>query len=75
MKSLDLIESEVVGGVDTHRDLHIAAVVTPDGTALETASFPTTRSGYRRLLAWMRSHGKLLRVGVEATGTYGAGVD
>ena len=43
MKSLDLIdiESEVIGGVDTHQDLHIAAVVTPDGTVLGTASCMT----------------------------------
>ena len=26
------------------------------------------------MLAWFRSHGELLRVGVEATGTYGAGL-
>ena len=72
MRSIARIEPEVIGGVDTHQDLHYAAVVSPDGTPLGTGSFPTTRAGYRRLLAWMRSHGKLLRVGVEATGTYGA---
>jgi len=74
MKSIARIEPEVIGGVDTHQDLHTAAVVTPDGTPLGTGSFPTTRAGYRKLLAWMRSHGKLLRVGVESTGTYGAGL-
>ena len=74
MKNIARIEPEVIGGVDTHQDLHTAAVVTPDGTPLGTGSFPTTRAGYRKLLAWMRSHGKLLRVGVESTGTYGAGL-
>lgn len=74
MKSLNLIESEVIGGVDTHQDMHTAAVVLPDGTPLGTRDFPTTRNGYRKLLAWMQGYGGLLRVGVEATGTYGAGL-
>ena len=29
---------------------------------------------YRQMLAWMRSFGALQRIGVEATGTYGAGL-
>jgi transposase len=37
------------------------------------ARIPTTRQGYRRMLAWMRSFGELQRVGIEATGTCGAG--
>ena len=40
---------------------------------LGTESFSTTRAGYRMMLAWFRSHGELLRVGVESTGSYGAG--
>lgn len=36
--------------------------------------FATTRQGYRQLLQWMRSFGELQRVGVESTGTYGAGL-
>ena len=41
---------------------------------LATASFATTRQGYGKMLAWMRSHGELSRVGVECTGSYGAGL-
>ena len=41
---------------------------------LGTESFSTTRAGYRAMLAWFRAHGKLLHVGVESTGTYGAGI-
>jgi transposase len=40
----------VTGGVDTHADVHVAAV------------------------AWMRAHGELAKVGVEGTGSYGAGL-
>lgn len=65
---------EIIGGVDTHQDLHTAAAVTLEGKVLGTESFSTTRAGYRAMLAWFRGHGELLRVGVEATGSYGAGI-
>jgi transposase len=39
-----------------------------------SASFPTTRAGYRQLLGWMHTFGILARVGVEGTGSYGAGI-
>ncbi len=61
----------VTGGVDTHLDAHVAAVVTAVGGVLGTAEFPATAAGYRRLLAWMRTFGQLDGVGVEGTGTYG----
>src|SRR3954467_11409103 len=64
----------IVGGVDTHKDLHVAAVVDERDRVLATRCFATTRQGYRQLLAWMRSFGKLQRVGVESTGSYGAGL-
>ena len=41
----------VVGGVDTHKDLHVAAVVDHQDQVLGTQSFPTTRQGYRLMLA------------------------
>jgi transposase len=64
----------VVGGVDTHKDLHVAAVVDERDRVLASASFAATRQGYRQMLAWMRSFGTLQRVGVESTGSYGAGL-
>jgi len=75
-----VIESEpnlprsVVGGVDTHKELHVAAVVDERDQLVKSRSFPTTRQGYRRMLAWMRSFGRLERVGLEAGGSYGAGL-
>lgn len=65
---------EVVGGVDTHKDTHTAAVLDTAGRVLGTEQFVTTAAGYRSLLAWMRGHGTLLKVGVEGTGVYGAGL-
>jgi transposase len=64
----------VVGGIDTHKDLHAAAVLDSAGSVLGTESFSTTRAGYRALLRWMRSFGDVRRVGIEGTGSYGAGV-
>jgi transposase len=64
----------VVGGVDTHKDLHVAAVVDERDLVLGTRCFATTRQGYRQMLGWMRSFGELRRVGIESTGSYGAGL-
>ncbi|EFA4889275.1 TPA: transposase [Escherichia coli] len=67
-------ETAVVGGVDTHKDLHVAAVVDQNNKVLGTQFFSTTRQGYRQVLAWMTSFGALKRIGVECTGTYGSGL-
>ena len=47
----------IVGGVDTHKDLHVAAVVDEVDRVLESQSFATTRHGYKQMLAWMRGYG------------------
>jgi len=67
-------DGAVIGGVDTHKDIHLAAAITETGRLLGTAGFPTTPRGYRQLLAWLRSFGDLRRVGIEGTGSYGAGL-
>ena len=35
----------VIGGVDTHKDVHVAAVVDEVGKILDTKSFETTAKG------------------------------
>src|SRR3954466_1282108 len=65
---------EVVLGVDTHGEVHVAAVISPLGKILGTESFPATAADYRRLLAWGRKLGTVRRAGVEGTGTFGAGL-
>jgi hypothetical protein len=62
----------VTGGVDTHAEVNVAAVVDAIGRVLGTAEFPTTPAGDQAVLAWMRRHGRLVKVGVEGTGSYGA---
>lgn len=64
----------VTAGVDTHADVHVAAVVDQVGRVLGTQAFPATAAGYRAAVAWMSSHGELAKVGVEGTGSYGAGL-
>ncbi|MCA1693446.1 MAG: IS110 family transposase, partial [Actinobacteria bacterium] len=64
----------VTGGVDTHLDIHVAAALDGIGGELGTKEFPTTPAGYRQLLGWLASFGTVMRVGVEGTGSYGAGL-
>lgn len=64
----------VYGGVDTHKEFHVAAVVDEVGRILGTDRFDATASGYRSLLRWMARHGEVVRVGIEGTGSYGAGL-
>jgi transposase len=64
----------VVGGVDTHRDSNVAAVVDMNGGLLGVESFPTTAAGHRDLSSWMSGFGLIERVGIEGTGAYGAGL-
>jgi transposase len=63
---------EVILGVDTHKNVHVAAVISVLGALLGSCSFPTTESGYRELLGWAMSFGTVRRAGVECTGSYGA---
>ncbi|MDP5184889.1 IS110 family transposase, partial [Blastococcus sp. BMG 814] len=65
---------QVAGGVDTHCDTHTAAAVDTTGRLLGHRQFPATAAGYRQLLAWLRTFGALLVVGIEGTGAYGAGL-
>ncbi len=67
-------ETVVVGGVDTHKDVHVAAVLSDTGALLSTAEFPATLGGHKDLLGWMRSFGAIGSVGVEGSGNYGAGL-
>src|ERR1700722_9801759 len=66
--------SSVTGGVDTHGERHVAAVVSAAGRILGTRAFAASEDGYRQLLEGMASFGPLERAGVEGTGSYGAGL-
>ena len=64
----------VYGGVDTHLDVHVAAVIDGTGRLLGAKSFPTSPLGLRQLERWLAGHGQVAKVGVEGTGTYGLGL-
>ena len=64
----------LTGGVDTHADVHVAAVIDPDGGLLGVESFATDLTDYKLLSGWMCAFGKIGLVGVEGTGSYGAGL-
>ena len=68
------IARRITGGVDTHLDVHVAAALDERGALLGVESFATTPVGYRKLLAWLEGFGTLELVGVEGTGSYGAGL-
>jgi len=64
----------VIGGVDTHGHTHQAAAIDSAGRILGGAELVACAQGYRELLAWLRGHGSVDSVGVEGTGSYGAGL-
>lgn len=64
----------VVGGVDTHGAIHHAAVLDMIGRRLGDREFPASESGYASMLGWMKTFGTLETVGIEGTGSYGAGL-
>ena len=64
----------VTGGIDTHGEVHVAAVLDEIGGLLGTESFAADPEGYSDLLTWLESFGDVTKVGVEGTGSYGAGI-
>jgi transposase len=71
-----LVESpvEVTGGVDTHKDTHVAAAKDGLGRVLGTQAFAATAAGFAALWGWLCGFGTVIAVGVEGTGSYGAGL-
>ncbi len=51
MSSISPTGRDVIGGIDTHQDLHAAAAVDAGGEVLGAQAFATTRQGYRKMLA------------------------
>jgi hypothetical protein len=64
----------VTGGAGTHADVHVAPALDGIGGLLGTDSLPTTPAGYASLLGWLQGLGTVSLVGIEGTGSYGAGL-
>jgi transposase len=65
---------EVVLGVDTHLNVHVAVVLDGLGRHLGESKISTTLRGYGQLLRWAQGFGVVRCAGVEGTGSYGAGL-
>src|SRR5437867_5357601 len=73
--TLTIVETPAVsGGVDTHADVHVAAALDPIGGLLGVEQFPASAAGYADLLGWLGGFGTVRLVGIEGTGSYGAGL-
>jgi transposase len=64
----------VTVGVDTHSQVHHAAALDQHGAFLGDRQFTTDLTGYQQLLDWAANFGIINVVGVECTGSYGAGL-
>jgi transposase len=66
--------SEVILGIDTHKDVHVAVALNQLGRRLGELTVPTTTKGYEKLFRWAEGFGPVCCAGVEGTGSYGAGL-
>jgi len=64
----------VTGGVDTHADTHVAAALDGIGGLLGVPESTATPAGHARLPGWLEGFGTVCLVGIEGTGSYGAGL-
>jgi transposase len=68
------VSLEIFVGVDTHKDTHHAAIIDHLGRPVADHQFDATPAGYRKLLSFITDAGVIASVGIEGTGTYGAGL-
>ena len=66
--------AEVIVGVDTHKDEHVAVAIDGRGIRLAEKHVPVSTCGYKELERWSRSLGAIREFGIEGTGSYGAGI-
>jgi len=75
---MQLRPDDVIVGVDTHKDQHVAVLLDGLGGKLDELFLPATIPGYEDLLVFCRQRvgpaGRLLTFGVEGTGSYGVGL-
>ena len=65
---------QVIIGVDTHQDEHVAVAIDRQGVRLGERHAPATTHGYGELEWWSLSLGEVRAFGIEGTGSYGAGI-
>ena len=65
---------QVIIGVDTHKDQHVAVAIDGRGVRLGEKQVLVAVCGYEELERWSRSLGQIHAFGIEGTGSYGAGL-
>jgi transposase len=65
---------DVVVGVDTHKNTHVAVALGANGGWLGNLMLDARRSGYQELIRWTAEFGSNPVFAVEGTGCYGAGL-
>ena len=66
--------AEMIIGVDTHKDQHVAVAIDGLGVRLGECHVPVTTCGYETLERWSLGLGVIHAFGIEGTGSYGAGI-
>ena len=64
----------VIIGVDTHKDQHVAVALDERGVRLDEKRVLVATCGYEELERWSRDLGQVHAFGIEGTGSYGAGL-
>jgi transposase len=68
------VAQQIIVGVDTHKDVHVAAALDVQGRLLGYRSVATTEKGCSELHEWALTLAPRMQYGVEGTGSYGAGL-
>ncbi len=68
------VASDIIIGVDTHKALHAVAAINALGVHLAKTTVPASSAGYQALETWATSLGNVRAIGIEGTGSYGAGL-
>ena len=75
MPSITLQRSDVIIGVDTHKDQHVVVAIDGLGGVVDQPRFVAANpDGYAELLAWANNLGVIHSFGVEGCGSYGSGL-
>ena len=65
---------QVIIGVDTHKNQHVAVAIDGRGVRLDEKHVPVATCGYEELERWSCNLGRVHAFGIEGTGSYGAGL-
>lgn len=67
-------QAGLVAGIDTHKDTHHVAVIDEFGRPVIDQEFSASAAGYGKVVDLFTHLGHVVKVGVEGTGSYGAGI-